>query len=132
METVVQIVGLALVAACCCLMIRGQAGVLALLLSLVACVVVYGVALSVFTPVMELIRSIQSLTGLEQAVTAPMLKVVGIGFVSQVVASVCTDAGEKALGQAVELGCTMMALYISVPLLSAVVDLLIDILGGGG
>ena len=132
METFLQIVGLALIAACCCLMLRGQASVLAMLLSLLACVVIYAAVFSVLKPVLELIRTIHNMTGLEQAVTSPMMKVVGIGAVSHIISSVCEDAGEKALGQAIEIGCTMMSLYVSLPLLSAVVKLLSELLGGAG
>ena len=103
-----------------------------MLLSLVACVCIYSISFQFFYPVLELIRTIQSMTKLEAAVTSPVLKVVGIGFISQITSAVCQDSGEKALGQAIEIGCTMLALYVSLPLLSAVLDLLENILGGTG
>ena len=72
------------------------------------------------------------MTKLEPVVTSPVLNVVGIGFVSQIASAVCEDSGEKALGQSVEIACAILALYVSIPLISAVLDLLENMLRGTG
>ena len=125
-----QIVGLALVCSCICLVLRSQNGTLAMLLSLCGCVLLYIAALGLFSPVLKIMDDLRVLSGLSDSVTAPMLKATGIGVVAQTAASVCDDAGEKALGKAVEVCCSVMTLYVTIPLLSAVIALLKDILGG--
>lgn len=130
MDTVWKVVGLAMVAACCCMVLRSQTGALAMALSLLVCALILGATCQLFQPVLQVLDTLRSMSGLEEAVTAPVLKVMGIGFVSQIAVTVCEDTGEKALGQAVEVGCSILALYVTLPLISAVLQLLKDILGG--
>lgn len=99
-------------------------------LSLLVCALILGATCQLFQPVLQVLDTLRSMSGLEEAVTAPVLKVMGIGFVSQIAVTVCEDTGEKALGQAVEVGCSILALYVTLPLISAVLQLLKDILGG--
>ena len=130
METVVQITGLALVVSCLGVVLRGRADVLSMLLSLMGCTMILLVSVRLFQPVLDLVCRIEQLTGLEGSVTAPVTKVLGICMLTKIASSVCEDSGDKALGQALEIGGNILALYCALPLLSAVVDLLQDILEG--
>lgn len=130
METVLQIAALALVATCLCLVVRGQAGSIGMLLSLAACVGIFAVSMRFISPVLEILKRLRDLTGLADAATAPMIKVAGIGLLSQVAGAVCEDAGEKALSRAVEVSGAVLSLYTALPLLSSVLDLLEETLGG--
>ena len=130
MDVLLKIVSFALVAACMCVVLRGQTGTLAMLLSLAACVCILLLSLSFFAPILTVVQTLRDMTGLSDAVTAPMLKVAGIGIVSQAASAVCEDAGEKALGKAVEIGSSILSVYVALPLLSAVLNLLKETLGG--
>ena len=48
----------------------------------------------------------------------------------RIAAGVCSDAGEQALENAVELTASILAVYAALPLLTAVLDLLQEMLGG--
>ena len=130
METVLQISALAVIAAVLCVVVRAQSGALAVLLSLCASVGIAFLAFRFLSPILSVIRQLRELTGLEQAATAPMLKAAGIGLLTQTAAAICEDSGEKALSRAVETGGTVLSLYVSLPLLSAVLELLKETLGG--
>ena len=49
---------------------------------------------------------------------------------AQIAAGVCADAGARGLEKAVELAGSLLAVYASLPLVSSVLDLLQDLLGG--
>ena len=132
METALQITGVALVASCLGVVLRGRADALSVVLSLAGCTVILLVSVGFFQPVLELIRRVEQLIGLEPSVTAPVTKVLGICMLTRIAASVCEDSGDKALGQALEIGGNILSLYCALPLLSAVLDLLQDILEGAG
>ena len=61
---------------------------------------------------------------------APVFKTALIGVLTNVGASICADSGENGIAKVVELCGTIMALYLSTPLISAVLDLLDSLLGG--
>ena len=87
-------------------------------------------AVQLLAPIFSVAEQLRSLSGLSTAVTAPLFKVTAIGILSRVAAGVCGDAGEKALERAVELSGSILALYAALPLVSAVLELLEDMLGG--
>ena len=132
METIVQITGVALIVACLGVVLRGRADVLSLMLSLAGCVMILLMSVKLFQPVLELVHRLEQLTGLETPVTAPVTKVLGICMLTKIASSVCEDSGDRALGQALEIGGNILALYCALPLLSAVLDLLQEILEGAG
>ena len=130
MDTVMRISALAVAAAVSCCLIRTQNGALSLLLTLAASVAILLLAFHFLSPIMEVFGQLRTMTGLSDTATAPMLKVTGIGLLTQIAGSVCEDAQEKALSRAVEIGGTVLSLYASIPLLTAVLDLLEEILKG--
>ena len=87
-------------------------------------------AVRMLAPIFEVAETIRDLTGLSSAVTAPLFKVTAIGLIGRIAAGVCSDAGEHALENAVELTASILAVYAALPLLTAVLDLLQEMLGG--
>ena len=60
---------------------------------------------------------------------ATLLKVTGIGMVTEIAALVCKDAGNESMGKSMQLLGTATILWLSMPLLTALIELLQKILG---
>ena len=123
METMVKVGSLAILAAILCLVLKQGEKPLSLVLSVLACTAVLALALRFIRPVWEILEHLNRLSGLDTEVTGALLKVVGIGMLTQIAACVCVDAGENSLAKAVELSGTVLSVYVSLPLLSAVLTL---------
>lgn len=130
MELAAKIAAVAMVAAVLCVLLRENGKVLAVLLSLAACAGILVVGVRCLSPIWNVLQQLKKLSGLGDGVTAPLLKVAGIGLLTQAAAGVCIDAGEGGLGKAVEISGSVLALYAALPLLSAVLTLLEKLLGG--
>lgn len=101
-----------------------------LLLSLCALCMVTLAAIGYLSPVIDLLRSLQRETGLDGDLMAALLKIVGIGLTAEIAGLVCTDAGNAGLGKTIALLGTAVILWLSVPLLTQLLDLTQQILGG--
>ena len=130
MDTIFQISAIAVITAVCGCVVRQHAGSLSAVLSAAACIFILLLAFRFLRPILELIKRLEQLSGLSGTATAPMLKVAGIGILAQIAGGVCEDAGEASLNHAVQIGATVLSVYVSLPLMSAVLDLLEQILGG--
>lgn len=130
MEVVFQISALSVVAAVCCCVIRPYVGSIAIALAAFVGVIILLLAFQFFEPVIDLLERLCTMSGLSGAVTAPLVKVVGIGILTQIAGAICDDAGERALHQTVEIAGSILSLFISLPLVEAVLELLEDILRG--
>ena len=82
------------------------------------------------SPEFAFLGTLQKLAGLDDAVMAPLLKTVGIGLLTQAACAFCQDAGQSSLAKTVELCGTFLAVYVSLPLAEAVLELLRKLIGG--
>ena len=104
-----------------------EAGIL-----LTICVVcmVFAAALHYLKPVIAMIRNIQKETGLDGDLLNALLKIVGIGLTAEIAELICNDAGNAGLGKVVGLLGTSVILWLCVPLVTQLLDLIRKILGG--
>ena len=102
----------------------------ALLLSIGACCLVTVVALRYLSPVLELMEQLQTLGDLQTQWLSIMVKAIGIGLVTEIGTLICNDAGNAALGKTLQLMGAAAVLWMSVPLVNSLIELLEQILGG--
>ncbi|MDD5937494.1 MAG: SpoIIIAC/SpoIIIAD family protein [Clostridiales bacterium] len=115
---------LAVTAALCALVLKKQVPELALVLSLAAGAVLLWKALEAVSGVRGLMDSLARTAGLSPEVWKPVIKVVGIGILTRLAASVCRDAGEGSVAAFLETAGTALALFTALPLVETVFDTL--------
>lgn len=128
MEQAFQIAGIAIVTALACCAIGGRSEVLSAVLSIAACVILLLLSFEFLTPIIDVFERLKTMTGISGAVMAPVMKAAGVGILVQIAATVCEDAGENTLRKSVEIAGAFLALYVSLPLLSSVLNLLEELL----
>ena len=111
------------------LTLNGQNKELALLLTLAVCCLVIIVAGRFIQPVVVFLKELQKAGQLDNSYLSVLLKVVGIAFLTEVASLVCTDAGNGTLGKTLQMLGTCVILWLSIPLLDALLALIQDILG---
>ena len=122
MEVVGKMAALAVVAALCALVVRQSAREVGLVLSLAAGAIILTQALGAVEAIRSLIEELGDRAGLSPAVLDPVLKTVGIAVLTRVAAEVCRDAKESGIAAFVETAGAVMALYVALPLMRAVLD----------
>lgn len=130
MGTLIQVAVIGIVTVVLVTLIRRSNAELALLLTIGACVLMALLVLKLVEPVISFLGKLQTLAGLDGALLTPLLKSVGIGIITQLCAAFCTDAGENALARLIELCGGVLAIYIALPLLEAVIDMIRTMTGG--
>ena len=77
----------------------------------------------------DFLRELAGNSGVSLALFGPLYKTVAIALVVKVGAGLCRDAGESALASVVETAGAVCALLVSLPLLRAVLELLMELMG---
>ena len=72
---------------------------------------------------------LEELSGLDGDMVAILLKATGIGIVAEIANLVCKDAGNESMGKSLQLLGSAVILYLSIPLFTALIDLLQKVLG---
>lgn len=110
------------------LMLRRQE--MGLLLGIAVCVMVVLAAMEYLKPVMELAESVKEMGNLDEDMLMILLKCVGIGLLTEITGMVCADSGSSSLGKSLQLLGTAVILWLSVPMFTALLDMLREILEG--
>ena len=100
-----------------------------LLLTICVCSMVIFAAFSYLEPVFAFAQRLIQIGQLSSELLNILLKVVGIGLISQIAGLICTDAGNQSLGKALQIVTTAVILCISIPLLEEILSLLETVLG---
>ena len=129
MELFLQTAALVLIAVILGLMLGGQNKAFVPLLSLAVCGLVFVGLARYLEPVMELLEKLQEMADLSGQMLSVLLKAVGISLVAQIAELICNDAGQSAMGKAIGLMANGAILWISIPLVEALLELLREVLG---
>lgn len=98
------------------------------LLTMAVCCMAAMIALSYLEPVLDFLRELEALGDLQGDVLGILLKAVGIGLVSEIAGMVCSDAGNGSLGKTLQMLGSAAILYLSLPVFSALLELVREIL----
>lgn len=111
------------------LMLGKQERDLAAMLSIAVCCMIALTALTTLAPVMDFLRRLESEGNFGPFGLDSIVKMVGIGLVSELVATLCQDAGNASLGKQVQLLAGIVILKLSLPLLETLLELIENLLG---
>ena len=122
-------VGVGLVCCILSLSVREREKEIAALLGIGACVVISAMALSCLDPVISFLRRLESLGAVHSEHLTILVKVVGIGLVTDIAVQFCNDAGNSGTGKVLQFLGSAVMLCSAVPVLDALLELVCSVLG---
>lgn len=129
-QILVAAVGVLLCGGLLSAVLRTQRPELAVCLSLLAGVLVVGMLLRQLTPLVEALRRMTALGGVEETHLGVVLRGAGICLVTQLAADTCRDAGDTALAGKAELTGRILLLLLAVPLYEEILTLIVSVVSG--
>ena len=91
----------------------------AVVLVLGVCAMIILGAMKYLEPVVQFFNRLQSLGKLNEQMLSVLIKATGIGILSEIAGTVCSDSGNAALGKSLQIMATAVILWISIPVTSA-------------
>ena len=125
----IQAVAGALVAVVLCCVLARSGKDISILLSLAACCMILLTGIGYLKPVMELVTALAGMTTLDAGWISVVLKTVGISLIAQIAGLICADAGNSALAKAVEILAAAAVLWMSIPMIRALLELVQEMTG---
>ena len=110
------------------LVLGKQSKEMGLLLTLAVCVLVSIAALGFLEPVAALLRELDRLGQLDGQALSILIKCAGIGILSELAGLLCADAGEGAMGKALSLLSNAAMLWLSLPLIEQLLNMIGEVL----
>ncbi|MGX8698477.1 MAG: SpoIIIAC/SpoIIIAD family protein [bacterium] len=122
MEAVLRVLAVALPAGLLAQALRKDNPALALTVVIAAAVVTLGLTAGALAGLAETITALAEESGVSQAALTAVLKALGISILTRLTADLLKDAGMGAASSAAELAGTAAGIYVSLPLLLALLD----------
>lgn len=130
MDTFFKAAALAVVCVIIYLILSKNSRDIAALLTVAACCVIAAAALGYLEPVFDFFTRLQILGNFDPQLLQILLKSTGIGILADFSVMICTDAGNAALGKAIQLLSVAIILWMSLPLFMNLIELVSKLLGG--
>lgn len=128
MSDVIKVAAAGIVAAICAIVVRKQVPELAIVLAICAGALILLYCSGALATVTSFFDELVEIGGLTYGTVTPVIKVTGIAIVTRLAADFCKDAKEGTLAVTVETAGSVIALLTVLPLMSAVLDLLGELL----
>ena len=128
MDLYLKALAMALTAAILALMLEKQGKEFSLLLLLLVCASLGILALEFLRPVLDFLEQLESLIPVEQGLLSLLLKIAGISVVGELAVRLCADSGSAAGGKALRFLTNILILWLCLPMLESLLDLIHEML----
>ena len=128
MAEYIRYVSLVLIGLVLSLVVGRQSKDMSLLLTLAVCILACLGAMEFLEPVADFLRQLRRLGNLDGEAVGILLKSAGIGLLSELAGLLCADAGENAMGKAMQLLSSAAILWLSLPLFQQILTLIEGVL----
>lgn len=128
MEELIKIIGIGLVALVFVIILRQYRPEFAVYVSIIAGIMIIILIVKKLSGIINLLKSISDKTYINNQFLGILLKITGISIITEFAVSICSDAGEKAIASKIEIGSKVVIIAMSIPIISSLLEIIIDIL----
>ena len=119
-----KIIGVAFVTAITAILLKSTKPELSFAVTVTGVIVILVFVADMLQNTVNIISTIASLTGIENGLIKILLKIVGVGYLTEFSAGILNDFGSNAVADKVILGGKLTILILSLPLIESVLNLI--------
>ena len=100
----------------------------AVYISVGAGILIFSLIASKLAGIIEVVKSLANKTNINYDFILLLLKITGIAILTEFAVSICKDSGETAIANKVDFGGKVLIMSMSVPILTSLVQIVVNIL----
>ena len=128
MSEIIKIIGIGLISLIIIIVVKQYRPEFAIYISIISGILILLISLQKMGQVVTLIQSISEKAGINGKFLSILLKITGIAILTEFAVSVCKDSGESAIASKIEMGSKVIIISMSIPIISSLLELMINIL----
>lgn len=125
---IVKIIGVGLIALIIIIILKQYKPEFVIYVSLLAGAIILLVSLDKISGIISLLNNLSTKANVNNQFLTILLKITGIAFLTEFAVSICKDSGETAIASKIDLGGKVIIVGMSIPIISALLELMIKIL----
>ena len=128
MDILFKIIGIALITCLAYMVVKPVRSDFAIIISIVGGLLIIFFTISYLSDVFGVFNNIFNITGINSSLYGVILKIIGIGYLTEFTASICNDTGNSSLGDKVLLGGKIIILVMALPIITSILDIVMELL----
>ena len=128
LETLYKIIGIALITCVSFIIIKPIRNDFAIIISVVGGIIITFYIFSYMNGMFDIFNGIFKISGVNGSIYAIILKIIGIAYLTEFTANVCSDTGNSSLGDKVLLGGKIIILVMALPIVTGILDIVMEML----
>lgn len=124
-----RVIGVALIGGIVTLLLKQVKSEFSVLSVMASGIIILILVLNSLTDVIFAFNRIVDSAGIDSGLFSALLKIVGIGYVTEYSASLCDDMGVGTLGKKIQLAGKISIFLMALPIVTSLIDVISDILG---
>ncbi|GGF87022.1 stage III sporulation protein AD [Paenibacillus abyssi] len=128
----IQIVGLGLIATVLILVVREQKPIFAFVLAAFTGVYLFLFLIGKIDAVIKVLEDLANRSSIPSIYMSTILKIIGIAYIAEFGAQIVRDAGQESIASKIEFAGKILILVMAVPIISVIVESVMNLLPAGG
>lgn len=125
---IVKIIGVGLFALIIIIILKQYKPEFTVYVSIIAGAIILFMVIGKIQAIINLLSNLTSKMGTGSQFLKILLKITGIAILTEFAVSICKDSGETAIASKIDLGGKIIIISISIPIITALLELVINIL----
>jgi len=125
---IVKVIGVAFITTFAVMVLRTSKPELAAVVSIAGGIIVLLMFVDSLSQIIDNFTAIVQKTGIKSQIFSALLKIIGIGYLTEFAAGICADAGNNSMAAKVVMAGKVMILVLAIPIINNLLDIVIGIL----
>ncbi|MBQ3494146.1 MAG: stage III sporulation protein AD [Clostridia bacterium] len=125
---ILKIIGVGLITVVATVLVKQTKPEIAICVGLAGGIIIITMVIDYGFEIINTFSSIVEKTGLGGGIFKTVLKIVGIGYLTEFSAGICADSGNGSIGDKILLAGKILILVYSLPIVTSIIEILVGIL----
>lgn len=125
---VFKVVVIGIVATTLSLILKEEKKEMSMMCTIAASIIILLYISSQFKPIIELVNNLIDISGINKEYLKIILKIIGIAYLIEFGKSICTDAGESAIANKIEIAGKVVIISLSIPVIASLINVVEELI----
>ena len=125
---ILQIVGIGVIAAIVIAVIRDIKPEIAIITGVAAGILIFLLVVNMLMQIINTFTELIDRTGINSAAVSAMLKIIGVGYLTEFAEGICEDTGNKSLGGRILFGGKIIIMFLALPIIRSLFEIITALL----
>lgn len=124
----VKILFLGIITAVASLIVKQIKPEIAFFITLTGCILILFEIVALFSEIVETFLHLSDLTGIDTEVFQIVLKIIGIGYLTEFISNLCADSGLNSVADKILLGGKVVIMLVSLPIINTLIEIVMSLM----